>query len=100
MNRLCCAPSLLEGMGISGGCSRSLPDDFEFLSTEPSAHAFNHSSMSHNRSPDAISRNRSPDAEFLFVPAEPCTDTGVTSSLVTPGATVGTKVSDLPHLLW
>ena len=87
VNRYCCPPFLLEGRGLgrgaSGGCSRSLPDDFGCLSTEPPVISSSHSSMSRNRSPDVVCRTRPLPAEPLVVPAEPS------------GDTIDTKLSDL-----
>ena len=81
-------PVLLKGSGfggVSGGCSGSLPDDFEFLSTKPAWNSFGHSTMSRNRSSDAVCRTGSPEAELLLVSADLSADTEITSSLVTPG---------------
>ena len=81
-NRLCVS-FLLEGRGsgrsVSRGCSRSLPDDFEFVSTKPSVNSSDHSGgMSRHRSPDAVCRTGSPDAELLLVSAESSADTEIT----------------------
>ena len=99
VSRLRSLPFLLEdrgfGRGVSGGCSRSLPDDFEFLPSKPSVISFTHSSMSRNRLPDAVCRTRPPEAELMLVSPEPSADTEITSSLVAPGAIIGANLSDL-----
>ena len=78
MNRLCFLSFLLHGRGfgggVSGGCSRSLPDNLE-LSTKPSVKTSNHSRMSRNLLSDAVYRTRSPEAELLLVSAEPSAGT-------------------------
>ena len=55
--------------------------------------SLNLSTMSRNLLPCAVCRTRSPEAELL--PAGPSADTEMISSMLTPGATIGTNLPDL-----
>ena len=81
VNTLCVPPFLLEGKGsgkgVSGECSRSLPDDVQSLATKPFVNSADHSGVSRNRLPDAVCRTRSP--KLLLVAAAPSADTEMTS---------------------
>ena len=94
---LCFPPFQSEGRGlrrrVSGGFSRPLPENVESLSTKPSVNSSNHPSMSRNRPLHAVCRTRSREAELRLFQLNRLLIHKKTSSLATPGATVGTKLS-------
>ena len=88
------------GLGVSTGCSRSLPDDFVLPFTERPVNSYGQSGMRRSRSPDAVCRTRSPEAELRLVSSEASSaDSQITSSLVTLGATIGTNLSGLQRIM-